>query len=394
MKLKCLPTDFQVTEQISLTPGKGPFALYRLTKESIGTLEAIAALARHWKLPRHAIHFAGLKDKHAQTTQFITIHHGPRRGLKQTKISLEYIDQTERPIHASDILANAFTIVLRDLEAAETEQIAQAISHIQTDGIPNYFDDQRFGSLGQSGEFIARAWCQGNDERALWLAMAEPNARDRSQHRDEKQFLRDHWNDWEACRQSLPHSTWQNVFAFLQEHPSDFRRAMAQTPHDLRSLWLAAYQSHLWNLLLSEQLTEVCGTDRLLRQSIARQNLAFFTHLEPHDFTRLSQLALPLPSARLHLDDSPLKRLYDRVLGATGITLRELRVKYPRDTFFSKGDRAAIVIPGHLQAQTDNDQQYQGQKQITLRFSLPRGAYATILLKRLGATLASQPSIA
>ena len=35
--------------------------------------------------------------------------------------------------------------------------------------IIGYFDDQRFGSVGESGEFIGRAWCLGNYERALWL---------------------------------------------------------------------------------------------------------------------------------------------------------------------------------------------------------------------------------
>ena len=67
MKLKCLPDDFQVTELTGRQPlGRGPFALYRLTKQSLGTPEADARLARVlWNDPatgvmRHAD--AGYED--------------------------------------------------------------------------------------------------------------------------------------------------------------------------------------------------------------------------------------------------------------------------------------------------------------------------------------------
>src|SRR5437870_5023363 len=100
MKLKRLAEDFQVAEQIALRPTGGPFALYRLTKQSLGTPEAIDAIVRRWNLKRGDVAFAGLKDRHALTRQYVTIHGGPRRGLSQTSIDLEYLGEAERPIHA------------------------------------------------------------------------------------------------------------------------------------------------------------------------------------------------------------------------------------------------------------------------------------------------------
>src|SRR5947209_4869260 len=105
MKLKRLASDFQVEEQISLVADGGPFALYSLTKQSIGTPEAVAAIAQRWKLQPHQIAFAGLKDKHALTRQYLTIHNGPQRGIWQTNLEVEFLGQTSRPIHASDITA-------------------------------------------------------------------------------------------------------------------------------------------------------------------------------------------------------------------------------------------------------------------------------------------------
>jgi hypothetical protein len=92
MKLKRIPEDFQVDELVALQPGdSGPFALYRLTKQSLGTREAIDAIIERWRMPRGAIAFAGLKDRHALTRQYVTIQSGPPRGFGQTNFELEAI---------------------------------------------------------------------------------------------------------------------------------------------------------------------------------------------------------------------------------------------------------------------------------------------------------------
>jgi len=383
MKLKRLVEDFQVEEQISLPADGGPYALYRLRKQSLGTLEAIEAIRRRWNLPRDIVAFAGLKDKHALTAQYVTIHGGPRRGFQQTNFELQYVGQTSRPIHASDITANRFELMIRGLAADDVGTAEKALASIVTDGLPNYFDNQRFGSLGESGEFIARPWCLGDYERTLWLAMAEPNVHDRPAERDERQVLRVHWGDWGKCRERLPRSSHQNVIEYLTRRPGDFRRAIALVRQDLRSLWLAAFQSHLWNQVLATFISQICKPEQYTSHQIARRAMPLFNELDDSQRERLAATLLPLPSARLHLEDEPLKSLYDQVLAAEGMELRQVRVKYPRDSFFSKGERAAIFRPGDFQHQVAADELYEARQKLCLRFTLPRGSYATILIKRL-----------
>jgi tRNA pseudouridine13 synthase len=84
--------------------------------------------------------------------------------------------------------------------------------------------------------------------------------------------------------------------------------------------------------------------------------------------------------------------LITEVLGEFGLELRQLRVKYPRDSFFSKGHRAAAVAVEHLTASPAADEMYPGRKKLSLGFDLPRGSYATILVKRL--TERAQPEAA
>src|SRR5205823_13421941 len=141
------------------------------------------------------------------------------------------------------------------------------------------------------------------------------------------------------------HSDRQRIIYYLTDHPHDFRRAIALVPHELRSLWLAAYQSHLWNQILAGLIRQVCLDEQYKLHTIARRTVPFFGALENQQRCRLQEASLPLPSARLHLDDHPLKALYDSAVAAEGIQMRQLRVKYPRDSFFSKGERTAVVQP-------------------------------------------------
>jgi len=386
MKLKRLPDDFQVDEQISLPPGGGQFALYNLSKNSLGTLEAIQAVGHKWNVPPQAISFAGLKDRHAATSQYITIRGGPQRGLSQTNLQVEYIRQIDRPIHASDIVANQFRIVVRDLDTPEVSATNAALDEIQADGLPNYFDDQRFGSVGESGDLLAKPWCLGNYERAVWLALADSNVHDRPTDRNEKTILRQEWGNWKKCLERMRPSVRRDVVNQLARQPTDFKRAITVFPHSLRSLWLAAFQSHLWNIVLARLIEQKVSGDQTQTHTIGPTRLPFFHKLSQQQRTQLQTAILPLPSARLHLENAELLPLYDEVMASEGMELRQVRVKYPRDTFFSKGERPAVFGPANLSHSFASDDLYPGRQKLVLQFALPRGCYATILIKRLFGT--------
>ncbi len=370
VKLKRQPEDFQVEELTAFAASGGPFALYRLTKRSLGTPEAIDAIVRRWDIARARISFGGLKDRHALTTQHVTIDRGPRRALRQSGFDLAYVGQAGRPFAPRDISANRFSIVMRDLSK---EALARAESALADPAIPNYFDDQRFGSLGESGEYIGRAWCEERYERALWLALAEPNEHDRPDDRERKRILREKWGDWPACKAALDRSHVRSIVSFLADRPGDFKGALGRTRKEMRSLWLAAFQSFLWNRLLSDLVRESC------RDAVPVE-LKSGTVLFPGS-GGLPEIALPLPSARLKTADARL----ERVLAAEGIALRQLRIQHPKDSFFSKGERASLVRPAGLTHASGADELYPGRRKLSLRFDLPRGSYATILVKRLTA---------
>ena len=92
-----------------------------------------------------------------------------------------------------------------------------------------------------------------------------------------------------------------------------------------------------------------------------------------------------MPSARTRLaDDDPIKPIVDAVLADDGLTLADMQIKGLRELFFSKGERAAHVMPAHLRWSSAADESRPGKKKISLAFELPRGAYATLIVKRIG----------
>ncbi len=116
MKLKQLPDDFFVEEATDVSPAeKGPFALYRLEKRGWSTPDALSALRRRWRIEARRVSYGGLKDRHAWTIQYLTIFHGPARGLHHHDVTVTHLGWTDAPYTSHDIRCNRFRLTLRDL---------------------------------------------------------------------------------------------------------------------------------------------------------------------------------------------------------------------------------------------------------------------------------------
>jgi tRNA pseudouridine13 synthase len=383
VEIKRLPEDFQVEELTEVQPSGGDFALYRLTKRWIGTPEAVDAVLRAWKLPRQRISYGGMKDFHAIAIQHLTIHRGPKRDFNAQRFRLEYLGRTAAAFSSSDIRANRFRIVVRDLTDQEAPKLVAAAREIAQSGVPNYFDEQRFGSVGKSGEFVARPWMLGDWERALWLALADPNEHDSPADKKEKSVLHEFWRQWAACKERLPKSHRRSIVTYLVDHPDDFRGAFARLRVDMRRLYLSAFQSQLWNQILAAFLCRQCRADQLGSVPSRLGGLPFPRDLDEWQINSFRAASLPLPSSRAQFKDDDQRRLAEEVLSQSGLTLDQLRVKFPRDCFYSRGDRKVLVTTAITAGSPEPDDVYPGRRKVLFEFELPRGSYATIVIKRL-----------
>jgi tRNA pseudouridine13 synthase len=386
MKLKEQLDDFQVEEITNVHPGpQGDHALYRLHKRGWSTPDALAALRRRWKLQPRRLSYGGLKDRHASTTQYLTIFHGPRRDLHHHDIAVTYLGQVATAYTSQDIAANRFHLTLRDLPAESRSEVESRLAQVAAEGVPNYFDDQRFGSVaGPGGELIGRLLVRGRFEDALRLALVEPYEFDRAAQKAEKRVLAEHWGDWQRCKDLLPRGHARSLVDYLRVHPGDFRGAVARLRPELRGLYLSAYQSHLWNRMLAHWLRHHCRPEQLYEVPLRLGPVPFHRGLDPDQLGGLRALHLPLPSARLKLDPADARAEgVQAVLAEEGLELRDMQVRGIRELFFSRGERAALLLPQSLTWTFAEDDRHPGRLGLTLAFDLPRGAYATLLIKAI-----------
>jgi len=385
MKLKSQPEDFVVDELTDFQVTGGSFAFYRLEKSGLGTPEVAQAISSTWNLPRDAVQHGGLKDRHAQTTQHVSIYRGPTRNLEDRSFLLTYLGQANRHFIAKDIVANRFEITLRGLNEETVQLASERLKTLASGGIVNYFDDQRFGSLGISRQFIAQPWCMGDYERALFLAIAEPNVHDRPREKEQKQILRDLWGDWQGCKDRLDRSHRRSIVTFLCDHPTNFKRAIALLRPDLRSIYLAAFQSYLWNRWLSNVLeTRIPQEQRTTIESACGPLIVPNAQFDSQSSDlNLSQWLLPLPSGRQKQYPSETVDCLMPLLKQLNMEPHQIRLKFPRDTFFSRGERAVWLEIKDIQHSFSEDEQSPSRSRLDLHFSLPRGAYATMVVKYL-----------
>jgi len=385
MKLKRQPDDFLVEELPTVAGVKeGKFGFYRLTKRGVGTLEAIEEIRRRWNLSSRQISYGGLKDRHAVTIQYLTIFNGPSRGYREGGVELEPVGRLDFPYGPGQFQGNRFTVVMRDLSSPGVEAAARSLGQIPVDGLPNYFDDQRFGSVGFDGQFIGRAWLKGDHEEALRLAIAEANPMDRPDSRAEKVILRETWGNWLEAKNRLPRSHARSLVTYLVDHPTDFRGAFARVRRELRSLYFSAYQSHLWNLCLARMIEATTRPGQRTAVAFKVAELPIHHGLDSEQASILRQAQIPLPATRTKLPESgPVRDTALEVVAGQGLAWEDLRVKHLKDVFFSKGFRPALFFVGGLTHETGPDPLYPGRRLLKLQFELPRGAYATLVVKRV-----------
>jgi tRNA pseudouridine13 synthase len=385
MKIKQQPEDFQVEELTDVVPTHaGPFSLYRLEKRGWTTPDAVAAIRRRWQIDRRRVSYGGLKDRHALTIQHISIFRGPERNLTHQRLTLTYLGKTAEPFIAASIKANRFLLTLRALKPDQVTTAVKALEEVQADGMPNYFDDQRFGSVGPKAEFMARPLLLGQHEEALRKALMTPYEFDRGPQKKEKVILREHWHDWLRCKELLPRGHARSLVDYLVHHPHDFKGALARLRPDLRGLYLSAYQSHLWNRMLARWLETHVEPQYLISIPLRLGTVPMPRSLLAPLRDELAGLQLPLPSGRMELDTADSRRqvLMD-ILKEEGLEQEHFKLKGFKEMFFSRGERAALFKPANLHHEEANDELNPGHKKLILGFELPRGCYATLLVKRI-----------
>lgn len=386
--------DFRVTEQLAdgyIVP-KGPYSVYRVQKRKLTSFEAADELADLANVPRTSVAFAGLKDRQGVTIQYMSVEGGKPASLSSGLLRIDLVGRAKTKIESRHSLGNEFEVSVRDVASGEVEHMRDAANISRECGIPNYFDEQRFGNLRHGQGWIARDLMMGRKEEALKRLVSSTSQHDDPRTATLKRALREEWRDWKKCRDIAGKlGAHHSVFEHLGREPRDYIGAFGHIATRIRTIHLFAYQSHIWNRVAVEFLRERLGTEPMLEVSGIEGPLLFAK--ERFQITQSPDFTLRLPGPHLKdIEDPQQKRLFERVLQTEGLSTRSFNIEGIPGFALKGEDRPLFIFPEIAPIRGDRDKRAasaysksEGSDRVSvkLRFSLPRGAYATVVVKRL-----------
>uniref|UniRef100_A0A7V3RGY6 tRNA pseudouridine(13) synthase TruD n=1 Tax=candidate division WOR-3 bacterium TaxID=2052148 RepID=A0A7V3RGY6_UNCW3 len=381
MKIKVKPEDFTIEEIINPPYSKkGNFTLLKLQKRYWNTLDVIDFVARKLNVSKNRFSRAGLKDRYSFAIQYLSFAGDFDNTVEEKNFTLIPIGKISEPISAKFLKGNKFSVVIRCLTEEEIKKILDNYLQIEKFGFPNYFDEQRFGSARHKQGFFAKFLMLGHFQGALKSLLCFPYKEDGKKIKEFKRFCAENWGRWDGCLKIAPRE-FKKILAYLKDNPKDFKNAIKQIEPDMLNLYLLAYQSYLFNETLYLVIKET--QKDIIELPYAYGRFAFYK--EPENFDFIKDLKIPMLNEKTDLNGF-CGRLISEVLKKEKIQLRDFKLNKLRfrGVRFKPFSRPAVVLPQCLTiTEPQDDEIYQGKKKVSLNFTLPPGAYATILIKRL-----------
>lgn len=314
------PEDFRVDERLGFEPGDGGEHLWlHVEKRGWNTVDVASWLAGCCGVPLRAVGYSGLKDRHAVTRQWFSVHLPGKddpviEAIPEGLVVLQQM-RHRRKLNRGTHRSNHFSLRVRAL-AGDLDSLEGRLENVRAHGVPNYFGMQRFGRESKN---VSR----GRD----WLL-----------------------GDGEAPRKQAS-----------------------------KSMWLSALRSDLFNQVLAERVRLDCWS-RLLDGDILQPEGSRGLFLADSDDTASARVAAgdvhptaPMPGEGGMTPTGACAELEERVLAPHHDLIAALAAQRV------DGMRRATRLPvAGMRWQLDT-----AAAQLTLDFALPSGAFATAVLAEL-----------
>jgi len=240
-KIRSLPEDFIVNENLSFEPsGAGEHAFLQIEKKGENTEYVARQLARFANVRQRDVSYAGLKDRHAVTTQWFSVWLPGKAAPDWTQFDSDNVKVLQAVRHARKLKrgvlsGNSFKLIIRDWQG-DREKTTQQLEQIKVNGIANYFGSQRFGNEGQN---VSKALAMfegakvGREQRSIYLSAARSYLFNRILA---ERITQNNWNQavtGDTYQFDLSHSCFQSE----QPDAEIIRRLAAKEIHPTGALW-------------------------------------------------------------------------------------------------------------------------------------------------------------
>jgi tRNA pseudouridine13 synthase len=417
-RLRDRPTDFRVREieqsgfeSLDADADAYPHLVFRATLENWDTNDFAGALSDRLAISRERISWAGTKDKRAVSTQLFSVRGGESaalRGVELPRVDIELVGRAGRALWFGDLAGNAFEIVVRDANMEPVGAITddlRAFGGVEdsgdaaTVGVPNYFGQQRFGSLRPVTHEVGLEIVRGNWKEAVVAYVGKPHESEPPETREARAFVDSEveaagTEDWAGALERYPNrlgferSMLHRLVDNGADSAAEYRDALETVPTNLQRLFVNAAQSYLFNRMLSARLDSGIPFDRAVAGDVvcfADENRSELALPDPDRSQRVTAervetvnrhtargrafVTAPLVGTDTELADGEPGDIERGVLDEAGISPADFDLP---GEFHSTGTRRAILLRPDLTVENDP---------LTFDFRLPKGSYATVLLR-------------
>ncbi len=396
-KLRKTPEDFVVDEISLLIPeaADGKFVVARVWHRNWEANRLVRRLASNLRIGRGKLGFAGTKDGRSVATQLMSFE-APMEaveGLSIPDVKIISSYRARRMVTIGDLLGNKFRIKASDTsQGAEVEEICESVQARldEVGGFPNFFGPQRFGSVRPITHLIGKDLVKGDIEGAVMKYVANPSEEEESEANDARANLQK-TRDFEKALKEFPTKLTfeRTIIGHLKEKPDDYLGALRMLPRNLLMMFVHAYQSYLFNKMLSERM---------------RRGMPLNEPLVGDLILPLNKAGLPDHDEPIPVDDANLPKVVARCREKKAFVSGLL---YGTESAFAEGpmgeiersiidaehiERPGFQIVGLREASSSGTRRellaiYKdltidvGHNEVEFSFALNKGCYATALLR-------------
>ncbi len=381
--------DFLVDELPLYEPaGTGEHVYIGVQKQGMPHSEMLEVLTRHFKVREEAIGFAGMKDKVAVTRQTLSVHLPGREAaahaLQHDKMAILWHTRHTNKLRRGHLAGNRFSVRIRKLDPTKAPIIWRSLQILERDGVPDYYGAQRFG-YRRNTHRLGRHMLNNDPDAFLTELLGASSIFPEHQRRQRELF------DQKRYEESVPlwgrNDRAERIALTALVRGQSSGAAMRAIPAHVRMFYISAYQSAVFNRLLDKRLD-----DGLFAQLIVGD--VAYKHASRGQFTVTEEIVATedLQGRMRSFELSPSGPMLGRGMIEPQSPVREWEFEattalgvHP-EAMLSKeldleGTRRPFRVPvtnTELEAGFDEHGPY-----IRLAFDLPRGAYATVLLREL-----------
>lgn len=388
---------------------KDRYTTFNLVKVNMDTFEALRKIGNALKISPNRFYYSGLKDRCAISVQKVSIKGNYVDSLKKLRlrdIFIRTISTTKNPVKLGGNKGNHFTVVIRNIEnKPNLKDLIDSLFKILTEqGIPNFFGIQRFGQYRPNSHNVGRYLLQGNYKRAFNEFVSIVYSTESQRLQQIRGSIKNE-EDFENAYKAFPTGLYYEkaMIKHLLDHPGDYQGSFDVIQRDLKTLFMSAFQSYLFNKMISLRvrkgislfspvkgdvisiLDEDKGHITQIKYIYGALNGRYDTYLDKAMNLNRAVIVIPIIGYNTNLDDFPLmKSIFEEIIIQEGISTDIFQNELLYQFEFKGAFRAMITKPIGLKLiELTKDDLFPGKKKLKFEFSLSKGSYATMFVREL-----------